>query len=85
MDTKALKKITAQLKPQFFIGKAGITTEFITQIKEYLLKYELVKIKSHTAVNADDLKTQIEELNQRLNTQSLDIKGFTFCLYSKNN
>ena len=82
MNTE-LKKITATLKPQFFIGKNGITQKFITQIKEYLHKYELVKIKSHTALNSDELLTQIQELEQRLNIKSLDKKGFTFCLYKK--
>ena len=79
-----LKKVSAQLKPQFFIGKNGITQEFITEIKNYLQKYELVKIKSHTATNSQDLKTQMEELEQRLNAEGFDVKGYTFCLHKEN-
>ena len=81
MNKSELKKITNQLKPQFFIGKSGITQEFITTIKDYLDKHHIVKIKSNTATNSGELKTQIEELKQRLNCTSLDIKGFTFCLF----
>lgn len=78
---KELKKISGQLKPQFFIGKNGITNEVITTIKDYLNKYGIVKIKSHTAVNNDELKTQIEEITQRVNCKSFDVKGYTFTLY----
>lgn len=81
---KELKKISATLKPQFFIGKNGISQEFINQVKDYLQKYEVVKIKSHTAVNSQDLKTQMQEIEQRLNVHGFDVKGHTFCLYSDN-
>lgn len=81
--TKELKKISATLKPQFFIGKNGISQEFIRQLKDYLNKFGIVKVKSHTAVNSDGLKTQKEELEQRLNAQGFDIKGHTFCLYKE--
>ena len=80
---KELRKTSGKLKPRFFIGKNGISQEFITQIKDYLSKFSIVKIKSHTAVNSQDLKTQKEELEQRLNAKGFDVKGHTFCLFKE--
>lgn len=81
MNVNELKKKTNQIKPEFHIGKSGITKEFVTTVKLYLEKYHIVKIKSNTATSKSELKQQIEELEQRIDAQSLDIKGYTFCLF----
>lgn len=82
-DKKELKKVSETLKPQFFIGKAGITPEFIQELKTYFEKYELAKIKSHSAANTESLTLQAEELAQRINAQIITKKGFVFTLYKE--
>ncbi|MFP4402369.1 MAG: YhbY family RNA-binding protein [Candidatus Nanoarchaeia archaeon] len=82
-DLKELKKASEILKPQFFIGKNGITSQFIQELKTYFEKYELVKIKSHTATNSDSLTLQAQEIANRLNCQIITKKGFVFTLYKE--
>lgn len=82
-DKKELRRVSETLKPQFFIGKAGITPQFIQELKIYFEKYELAKIKSHSATNTNSLKLQAEELAQRIDAQIITMKGFVFTLYKE--
>lgn len=82
-DKKELRRASETLKPQFFIGKNGITPQFIQELKTYFEKYELAKIKSHTATNSDSLTKQAEELAIRINAQIVTKKGFVFTLYKE--
>ncbi|MFT4244107.1 MAG: YhbY family RNA-binding protein [Candidatus Woesearchaeota archaeon] len=82
-DKKELRRASETLKPQFFIGKNGITPEFIQELKIYFEKYELAKIKSHAATNSDSLTQQAQELAMRINAQIVTKKGFVFTLYKE--
>lgn len=82
-DIKELKQMSETLKPQFFIGKNGITPEFLQEIKTYLQKYELVKVKSHSATNSNSLALQAQEIASRINCSIITKKGFVFTLYKK--
>jgi RNA-binding protein len=42
---KALRGVAMRLKPEIFVGKAGVTPSLINQMKQALDQHELVKVK----------------------------------------
>jgi len=79
---KQLKKSSNELKSIFSIGKSGITDTFIETIKNYLDANSIVKIKSNTATSRDELKKEAEIISKKTGSIIIDIKGFTFTIYS---
>lgn len=80
-DLKELKKIANDIKPQINIGKNKITENLIKSIDEYLDAHELVKIKSLSAIDKEEVKKQAEEIANATESDIIDMKGFTFTLY----
>lgn len=81
MEKKEAKKLCSDLKPQFNLGKAGITPTFIKTIHEYLEAHEIVKIKALIATNKDSLSYYADEIAKDVNAEVLQKIGFTFTLY----
>ena len=83
MDIKEAKAMCSDLKPQFNLGKAGITSTFIKTINEYLEAHEIVKIKALIATDKDSLSYFAQQVAEDTHAQILQKKGFTFILYRK--
>ncbi len=81
MDKKELKKLCNDLKPQFNLGKAGLTPTFIETIDKYLGAHEIVKIKVLIAEDKDAAKYFSEELAKETSSEILEQKGFTCVLF----
>lgn len=79
-----LKRMANELKPQFNLGKNGITKTFIETVDKYLKAHEIVKIKSTVAESKDALKYYAEEVAKETNSEIVEIKGYTFVLYRRN-
>ncbi len=83
-NNKELKKIASNLKPQFNLGKQGITNTFIRTIDEYLKAHEIVKIKALIAEDKNSVKYLAEEVSKETNSIIVETRGFTFVLFRKN-
>jgi RNA-binding protein len=77
-----MKKPT-ELKPEFNIGKNGITDTFLDSVDKYLDKHEMVKIKVSIAEDKDAMKYYANEVANELKAEILDIRGFTFVICKK--
>ena len=80
-DEKNLKKVANDLKPQFNLGKNGLTDTFIDTIDKFLEAHGIVKIKVLGAEDREGVKVIAEELAEALTADIIDKKGFTFVLY----
>lgn len=80
-DEKNLKKVANDLKPQFNLGKNGLTDTFIETIDKFLEAHGIVKIKVLGAEDREGVKKIAEELAEALTADIIDKKGFTFVLY----
>ena len=68
------------LKPKFFIGKNKITKNLIDEIKIYLDKNKIVKIKILQFENKEDIKKIIGEISIKTNSKIIKIIGFNFII-----
>ncbi len=80
-DEKNLKKVANDLKPQFNLGKNGLTDTFIETVDKFLEAHGIVKIKVLGAEDKEGVKVIAEELAEALTADVIDKKGFTFVLY----
>ena len=79
-DKKELKKMASSLKPQFNVGKGGVTETFVDTIDKYLDVHGIVKIKSLVAEDKDALKEVAQKMAEDLEAELVDVRGFTFTL-----
>ena len=80
-ELKELKKIAATLKPEFNLGKSGITEKFIETVDKYLEAHGIVKIKALIAEDKSSLEYLANEIAKETNSTILDKRGFTFVVY----
>jgi RNA-binding protein len=80
---KELKKRANDLKPEFNLGKNGISDSFVNSVSNYLDVHEIVKIKVLIATNKDDVEKYSTQVEEKTNSTVLDKKGFTFTVYRK--
>jgi RNA-binding protein len=80
-ELKELKKFANELKPQFNIGKSGLTDTLIDTIDKYLEAHEIVKIKVLSAINKTQVKNYAKEISEKIDVEIIEQKGFTFTLY----
>ena len=80
MDTKDSRKIAHRLDPVIRVGKEGITDSLIEQIKTYIKKHKMIKVKFLKVDNKDE---KFKELAERTNTELIHQIGFTIVLKRK--
>ena len=71
------------IKPEFNLGKQGITDNFIDSLNKYLKVHNLVKIKCLIATDKDNLKYFADEVTKQAEAELIEMKGFTFTIYKK--
>ncbi|RLE44825.1 RNA-binding protein [Candidatus Woesearchaeota archaeon] len=75
------KKNNQELFAKIQIGKNGITDNVVIQIKRYVKKHGMVKIKMlKSFMEAHDKKASADELAKRTNTRLVCLTGFTITL-----
>ena len=85
MDLKELKIKSKNLEPIVRIGKAGITTAQIEEIKKLLKKRKLVKIKMlNNFIDKIDRKAAAKELTDKTDAVLVDAIGSVVVLYKNN-
>jgi RNA-binding protein YhbY len=79
-NSEEFKKVL-KAKPNCFLGKKGITKEFITHTNQLLKRYKTIKIKVSKAVadlsNMKDLANQISKATE---SSILDTRGNTIII-----
>ena len=81
---KRLQKKASTIKSRIWIGKEGITSNFIEQLNNQLKTNKLVKVKIQKNILENE---QIEEIAQKTakdtNSILIDIRGRTFSLFKQ--
>ena len=80
-NLKNLKRIANSLKPQFNVGKSGVTEAFSDTVNSYLEAHKIVKIKVLSATDKAMVSDIANNLIQETDAELIDKKGFTFVLY----
>ena len=87
MEKQAIKELKQKAKiidPIIRIGKKGLTEETIIQIKEFLKKRKLIKIKFLKSFLEDnDKKKAAEELCSKTGAELIDKVGFVVVIYKR--
>jgi len=83
MKIKDLKSKSHSLKPTIQIGKAGITSLIIEEIKVQLKKKKLVKIKILKTGKNDKLKILAKNLADQSDSKLIKQVGGTITLHKK--
>ncbi len=82
--SEVFKKVLLS-QPHVFLGKNGITEEFINHILKLIKRYKIIKIK---ALKSIATKSNIKELANQIavdtNSFLLDIRGKTFIISKYN-
>ncbi|PSL45056.1 RNA-binding protein [Salsuginibacillus halophilus] len=81
-DKQFLRKQAHQVKPLFQIGKAGITPNFIQQIREALEARELIKI-SLLQNTLEDKHEAARLVAERTNAEIVQVIGQTIVLFRR--
>mgnify|MGYP006280998455 CR=1 FL=1 len=70
-----------ELKAKIQIGKYGVTENIIDQVRKYINKHGLVKVKMLKTFAAENDKNQVaQDIAERTNSHVLKIVGFTIIL-----
>ncbi|MCA9496332.1 MAG: YhbY family RNA-binding protein [Nanoarchaeota archaeon] len=83
MDKKELKKMANGIKPEFSLGKQGISDNFIDSVNKYLKVHNLVKIKCLIATDKENLQYFADEVSKQTQAELIEMKGFTFTIYKE--
>lgn len=75
-----LKGLAQKIQPTVFIGKAGLTSNILTEIDNYLTAHELVKIKLQEGADLNAKETA-NETADILKAEFVQAIGKTFTLY----
>ncbi len=78
---KEIKRAANAMKPQFNLGKGGITDTFIETIENYLEAHSMVKIKSLVSSDKEEILKTAQIIADRTASEIVDKKGFTFVLF----
>ena len=77
-----LKSLAHNLDPLFQLGKAGLTENFVKQMKEALETKELIKIKILQNCDLDPTETA-NEIVEELNAEFVQSIGSKFVVYKE--
>lgn len=81
-EMKEIKAMSNSLKPQFNIGKGGVTESVIENIAKYLEAHSIVKVKVLAPLNKEQVSEIAENLVKAIpETFIVEKKGFTFTVY----
>jgi len=80
-NLKEAKKMASTLKPQFNLGKEGISKNFIKTLNDYLGAHNIVKIKVSIAEDKNSLKYYAQQCAKETDSNLADTRGFTFTLF----
>lgn len=81
---KELKAASNGIKPEFVIGKNGISPGLIEGLDKYMEAHGLVKVKCRIATNKDELQYYIDKVIEGNDFILIDVKGYTFTLFKEN-
>lgn len=73
-------------KPQIHLGKAGINENVLNDIKRYLKKEGVVKIrvmKSYKMLRSEGVETMAYEVAKAVDGEVVDVRGSTFVIVKK--
>jgi len=80
---KELKKSSNSLKPEFNLGKNGLTQSFLNTVDNYLKAHSIVKVKVSAAEDKTASNFFADSCAKELDAILLEKKGFTFTIYKE--
>lgn len=86
MLTQKMKRRITQTfsseNPTVWVGKEGITTQIIIEIKKQLDSREIIKIKiQKNALKDQETKNIAIKISQQTESELVEVRGHTFILY----
>jgi RNA-binding protein len=86
MDKKEIRKKAKNLQPAVRMGKSGLTTGVLEEIKNQLKLHNLIKVKLlKSLVDSIDKKAFISEIADSTNSELILSVGNTFVLWNRKN
>lgn len=86
MDKKEIRKKAKNLDPAVRMGKSGLTTGVLEEIKNQLKLHNLIKVKLlKSLVDSVDKKALISEIVNSTNSELILSVGNTFVLWNRKN
>ena len=77
-----LKKRAQTLTATLTLGKAGLTDNIVTELRDQLKMHEMVKVKMlHSTEDKGDKKIIAEELATKTKSELVEVKGRTAVFY----
>lgn len=79
---KPMKSKAMRLEPALFVGKSGVTDNFVSEVKTQFEKNKLIKIKIQKSIK-DKKEEIIDEVLKGTNSELIETKGNTFVIFKK--
>ncbi|MCD6229276.1 MAG: YhbY family RNA-binding protein [Candidatus Diapherotrites archaeon] len=79
---KPMKSKAMHLEPALFVGKSGVTDNFVSEVKTQFEKNKLIKIKIQKSIK-DKKEEIIDEVLKGTNSELIETKGNTFVIFKK--
>jgi RNA-binding protein len=79
---RELKRRSVEKEPTVWIGKSGVTTALLGQIRRQLDANEIVKVKVHkTSLQDTEVAQVAEKTAEETTSEIVDVRGRTFTIY----
>ncbi|MEJ2272388.1 MAG: YhbY family RNA-binding protein [Candidatus Bathyarchaeota archaeon] len=79
---RRIKQTFSNENPTVWVGKEGITTQIIIEIKKQLDSREIIKIKiQKNALKDQETKNIAIKVSQQTESELVEVRGHTFILY----
>ena len=81
---RRIKRSLSAEKPTLWLGKSGVSDEFLKEASKQLDKREMVKVKIlKSAMEESEAKTVAATTAERLEASLVEIRGHTFMLFRR--
>jgi RNA-binding protein len=79
---RELKRRSVEKEPTVWIGKSGVTTALLGQIRRQLDANEIVKVKVHKTTLKDvEVSEVAEKIAEETTSDIVDVRGRTFTIH----
>jgi len=77
-----LKRRSVEKEPTVWIGKSGVTTAMLGQIRRQLDANEMIKVKVHkTSLEDTGVAEVANKIAEETTSEIVDVRGRTFTIY----
>lgn len=83
MKRRVKRRLSGE-KPTLWVGKGGVSKEFLSEVEKQLDKKEMVKIKIlKSALKANEMKQLASAIAEQTGSSLVEVRGHTLMLYKR--